>query len=81
MIPLTTICVVVRHESRGSTKFVENGPSLKKKFTYKFIGHRNAHPHPPELCKRFSHHGKTPPNACDLQCVKWLNLYTTLKVG
>jgi hypothetical protein len=69
MIP-SRICVVVRHETRGSMKFVENGPSLKKKFAYKFIGHHNARPHPPELHKRFSHHGKTAPNACELQSVK-----------
>jgi hypothetical protein len=76
MIP-STICVVVRHDTRGSMKFVENGPSLKKKFAYKFIGHQNAHPHPPELRKRFSHHGKTAPNASELQSVKWLNLNNT----
>jgi len=47
MIPLT-ICVVVRHETRGSMQFVENGPSLKKKIAYEFIGHHSAHPHPPD---------------------------------
>jgi hypothetical protein len=53
------------------------GHDLKKKFAYKFIGHHNARPHPPELRKRFSHHAKPAPNACELQSVEWLTLYTT----